>query len=121
MRERDFEHLVSQALEGIPPAIKERIENVDILVQLWPTREQLADNGLSRRYELLGLYEGVPLSQRGSGYGMVLPDRIFIFQGPIEAICHDEEEVQRQVRRTVVHEVAHHFGISDEELQAMGY
>jgi predicted Zn-dependent protease with MMP-like domain len=109
-----FEELVALALETLPDEIAARIDNVDIEVQEWPTREQARAAGA--RGLLLGLYQGVPLTRRHSSYGMVLPDRITIFQGPIEAISRSEAELVDQVRDTVVHEVAHHFGISDERL-----
>ena len=121
MRRREFEKLVSDALEGLPPAIQGMLENVAVLVQLWPTREQLRANGMRRRDELLGLYEGTPLTERGSGYGMVPPDRVTIFQGPLEALVDSQERLAKEVRDTVVHELAHHFGISDEDLERVGY
>ncbi len=121
MPRSEFEELVARALESLPPAIQERLENVEVLVRMWPTREQLRDNGASTRYGLLGLYEGVPLTERGAHYGMVLPDRITIFQGAVEAAFASEDDLVDEVRRTVVHEVAHHFGIGDDELEAMGY
>jgi predicted Zn-dependent protease with MMP-like domain len=110
-----FEELVALALETLPDEIAARIDNVDIEVREWPTREQARAAGA--RGLLLGLYQGVPLTRRHSSYGMVLPDRITIFQGPIEAISRSEAELVDQVRDTVVHEVAHHFGISDERLR----
>lgn len=117
----EFEQVVARALESLPPQVQQRIENVEVMVRLWPTREQLVNNGLRSRFDLFGLYEGVPLTERGSHYGMVLPDRITIFQGPLEHVCASEEELEREIRKTVVHEVAHYFGISDAELEAMGY
>jgi len=116
-----FEEHIATALESLPQPIKERLENVDVLVAMWPTREQLQQQGIRSKYGLLGLYEGVPLTERGSHYGMVLPDRITIFQGPLEAISGDEAQIEREIRHTVVHEVAHHFGIGDAQLRAWGY
>jgi predicted Zn-dependent protease with MMP-like domain len=110
-----FEELVALALETLPEEIAQRIDNVDIEVQEWPTREQARAAGA--RGLLLGLYQGVPLTRRHSSYGMVLPDRITIFQGPLEAISRGDDELVERVRETVVHEVAHHFGISDERLR----
>lgn len=109
-----FEELVALALETLPDEIARQIDNVNIEVQDWPTREQARMAG--PRGLLLGLYQGVPLTRRSSGYGMVLPDRITIFQGPIETVSRSEPELVEQVRSTVIHEVAHHFGISDERL-----
>ena len=121
MKRRDFEHLVEQAFAGLPQTVKQRLENVDILIQLWPTREQLIENGMRNKHDLLGLYEGVPLTERTASYGAVLPDRVTIFQGPLEAAVASEPELVEEIRKTVVHELAHFFGWSDEELERMGY
>ncbi len=121
MRTIEFEKLVTKALDELPATVHEMLENIDIVVQLWPTREQLMDSEMTSRYEMLGLYEGVPLTERGSGYGMVLPDRITIFQGALEAAFRDPGELIEEIRTTVVHELAHHFGWSDEDLHEMGY
>ena len=115
----DFEELVRQAVEALPEQFLQRLDNVDVLVSGWPNRAQLVANGLGPGETLLGLYEGVPLTERVN-YNMVPPDVITIFQGPIEDICHTPDEVMEQVRDTVVHEVAHHFGISDAQLEAWG-
>ena len=117
---RRFEELVRQALDELPSPIKSRMDNVDIVVQEWPTPSDLDDAGLHSRRELLGLYQGVPLTER-SDYTMVLPDIITIFRRPIEARCATAEEVVQEVRVTVVHEVAHHFGISDDALEETAY
>jgi predicted Zn-dependent protease with MMP-like domain len=114
-RER-FEELVRRALATLPEALAERIDNVDVEVQDRPSREQLTGARVPPGHTLLGLYQGVPLTKRHSGYGMVAPDRIIIFQGPLEYISHDEADLVERVRATVVHEVAHHFGISDARL-----
>ena len=119
MRAHDFEALVRDALAGLPPAFLDRLENVDVLVEEWPSPDQLNDAGLDEEDLLYGLYEGVPLTER-EGYNLALPDRITIFQGPIEEDCATAEEVVEQVRETVVHEVAHFFGISDAQLEEWG-
>jgi predicted Zn-dependent protease with MMP-like domain len=121
MRTLEFEKLVSTALDELPPAIHEMLENIDVVIQIWPTREQMIENDLSNKHDILGLYEGVPLTDRASDYGMVLPDRITIFQGALEAAFPRPDELVEEVRATVVHEIAHHFGWGDEEIQAMGY
>ena len=110
-----FEELVRRALDTLPEGIAARIDNIDIEVQDWAGPEQLASVGV-RHGTLLGLYQGVPLTRRGSGYGMVAPDRIIIFQGPIERMSRDDDDLVERVREVVVHEVAHHFGISDARL-----
>jgi predicted Zn-dependent protease with MMP-like domain len=111
-----FEELVRLAMDGLPEEIARRIDNVDIEVQEWPSAQQLASARVGPGSTLLGLYQGIPLTRRNSGYNLVAPDRIFIFQGPIERIAHDDAALVDRVRDVVVHEVAHHFGISDARL-----
>ena len=121
-RER-FEELVSEALDSIPQQLWDAIENVGVLVEEWPTRVQMASVGLDHGTSLLlGLYEGVPLTARSHHYGLVLPDKITIFRIPVLRVCPpgDEDAVRAQVRRTVLHEIAHHFGISDQRLHQLG-
>ncbi len=121
MNEEAFARLVAEALDTLPPEIAAQMENVEVVVEPYPTRAQLAAGRVRRGQTLLGLYEGVPRTQRTAHYGLVLPDKITIFQRPIEAACHTEAEMRNQVRRTVVHEIAHHFGLDDEALRRMGY
>lgn len=116
MRKDRFEALVRRALHGLPPEIGRRLDNLAILVADWPTPRQLAQAGLSRRRDLLGLYEGIPLGGRGSGYTMVPPDRITIFRRPVELLCPTEDEMEEEVRRVVLHEIGHHLGFSEERL-----
>lgn len=118
-RER-FEELVAEAVESLPEKFKEALENIAVLVADWPTREQLEAVGLRRKDELFGLYEGVPLPKRTHNYQMVLPDRITIFQKPIEMRYHSEELIRRKIQSTVRHEIAHYFGISDKRLRDLG-
>ena len=115
-----FEALVAQAIEGLPNEFLDRLDNVGIVAADWPTEEQRRYPHLSPRDTLLGLYEGVALTDRQS-YGMVLPDKITIFQRPLEGISENEEDLIYQVQVTVVHEIAHHFGINDERLHELGY
>lgn len=106
-----FEELVSEALSTVPENLASQIENLAIIV---------ADNAGGR--PLYGLYEGVPLTKRGPiSYSGVMPDRITLFRAEICQPCHNEEEVRAQVRKTVIHEVAHHFGISDPRLKELGW
>jgi predicted Zn-dependent protease with MMP-like domain len=106
-----FEELVGDALDAIPPELGRLMDNVAVLVK----------EG-SPGSRLLGRYDGIPLTERDAGYeGMVVPDRITIFRQPILAACRDEDEVVEQVRITVVHEVAHHFGIDDDRLHELGW
>ena len=108
-RER-FDELVAEALDGIPPELGDLMDNVAVFVEE------------GRDPNLFGLYTGVPLTRRDAGYaGMVMPDRITIYRRPICSRCRSEEEVREAVRITVVHEVAHHFGIDDDRLRELGY
>jgi len=102
--------MVAEALDGLPPELGRLMRNVAVVVD--------AEGGPDG---LLGLYEGVPLTRRTSTYSMVMPDRITIFRRAICAICTSEEQVVDEVRRTVVHEVGHHFGIDDERLHELGW
>ena len=117
-RER-FEWLVFKAVDELPDEFRERMDNIDIVVQDEPTSRQLAEAGLRRSETLLGLYEGVPLTWRSRSYSMVPPDKITIFQKPIEARCRGDTEIQREIQRVVKHEIAHHFGIGDARLNQL--
>jgi predicted Zn-dependent protease with MMP-like domain len=117
-RER-FEKLVEEAVESLPQQFKDRLENVAVVVQYWPSGRQLRSVGMRRRDELLGLYEGVPLTAFGRDHSMtpLLPEKISIFQRPIELAYRSEGRIVRGIEETVRHEIAHHFGISDRRLQ----
>ena len=119
MRQDEFEALVLDAIGKLPQELLARLDNVAIVVQEWPSRAQLDEAELDQKNELLGLYEGIPLTDR-ENYNLVLPDKITIFQGPVEAIYHTREEMAREIKVTVAHEIAHHFGIDDERLEEMG-
>jgi predicted Zn-dependent protease with MMP-like domain len=118
--EREFERLVAEAIDSLPERFRRRLANVDVVVEDEPTPEDNAVAGLPSDEPLFGLYQGTPLTQRTSLYGMVLPDKISIFRGPITRFCHSKREMRAEVRQTIVHEFAHHFGISDEELDELG-
>jgi len=110
--EADFEALVAAALDEIPAELEREIENVAIVVEDWPPPGS----------RLLGLYEGVPLTRRGPiGYSGVMPDRITIFRGPLCARARDADDLAAQVRVTVLHEVGHYFGMSDDRLRELGW
>ncbi|GBD10537.1 hypothetical protein HRbin23_00181 [bacterium HR23] len=116
---RAFRRLVQEALAGLPATVLAYLDNVDILVQDWPTPQQLASVGAESPYDLLGLYEGIPRTER-SFYNLVLPDRITLFQRPIEAVCESAEEVAQQVRVTILHELAHYYGWKDADMERLG-
>jgi predicted Zn-dependent protease with MMP-like domain len=108
-----FDALVDRALDGIPDELAELVHNVVVLVEDEPPEGEPDD--------LLGLYDGVALTERDSTLTMQLPDRILIFRGPLLDMCESEEELVEEVRITVVHEIAHHFGIDDARLHDLGY
>jgi len=118
---RKFEGLVARALDGLPELIGERMNNVDVVIEEWPAREQYRRLGLNPDEWLFGLYEGTPLLERGITSDPLLPDKITIFKGPLEEACENEDQVAEEIRRTVVHEVAHHFGIDEDRLRDLGY
>ncbi len=117
-----FEELVQEALDSIPNELWNMIDNLVVTVEEWPSRTQLASADIPAGHTLLGLYEGVPLTGRNRYYGLVTPDKITIFRWPILRHCPtgDEDAIRAQVRRTVLHEVAHHFGIDDDRLHEIG-
>ncbi len=110
--DEEFEQYVADALDSLPVDLLKLVDNVAILVEA----EAPADDP-----DLLGLYDGIALTHRDSHYTFVAPDRILIFRGPLLRMCRDVEELVEEVRITVVHEIAHHFGIDDEQLHAWGW
>ncbi len=114
-----FEQLVVEALEELPPEIAAALDNVEIVVEREPRYRHRRAAGIARG-TLYGLYEGIPLTERVSSYNLVPPDVITIFQGPICRTARTIDEVRQIVRDTVIHEVAHHFGITDERLRQLG-
>jgi predicted Zn-dependent protease with MMP-like domain len=115
-RER-FETLVEQALREIPRRFRNAMQNVAVVVEDEPSDELLAELELEPPDTLLGLYQGTPLTERGWGHGNTLPDRISIFQGPIEDACEDDEEIRDCIAETVIHEFGHYFGMSEEQIE----
>jgi predicted Zn-dependent protease with MMP-like domain len=115
----DFYELVERALEGLPPELAELLDNVAIVVDDWPeySTPLVPDDPDGTLY---GLYEGVPLTQRGAGYYGALPDKITIFRGTLER-DFPREELEEQIRITVVHEIAHHFGFDEDRLEELGW
>lgn len=116
--EERFEAMVADALDSIPEELAEQLENVAVIVADWPTAAQLD----GRSGTLLGLYEGIDLPRRSPmGYTGVMPDTITIFRGPLTARARNEEDLARQVRVTVLHEVGHYFGLSEDRLHELGW
>ncbi len=116
MTRRQFEALVEKAMRRLPKKFKERIKNVAVVVEDWADDATLAEMGIEPPDTLYGLYRGIDLTHRDSGYGNVLPDTVTIYQGPIEEDCADEEEMAELVRETVIHEIGHYFGLDDETM-----
>ncbi len=120
MQRRRFLRLVQRALEDLPSPYSDWLANVDVVVERRLRPHHARTAGLAPGETLFGLYEGIPLIERSGDYGLVLPDKITIFQEPLEREFRQEAELVEEVRRTVLHELAHHFGTSDEELERLG-
>jgi predicted Zn-dependent protease with MMP-like domain len=115
-RER-FTVLVEEALREIPRGFRDAMKNVAVVVEDEPSQDLLDDLEMDPGDSLFGLYHGTPLTERDSSYGNILPDRISIYQLPIEEACEDEEDIRQCVAETVIHEFGHYFGLSEEEIE----
>ena len=120
MHSEVFQRLVAQALDDLPPDIRDRLDNIDVVVEDWPDRATLHRAGLRHPMQLLGIYHGVPRTKRTHNYALVLPDKITIYRRPIEMRSRTADDVRATVRRVVRHEIAHHFGIGDDRLRELG-
>ena len=123
LSDEEFEAAVGNALDAIPNDLAAELDNVVVLVRDEPEPELLTEldydaDGLPT---LLGLYDGVPLTERDDSWSMVLPDRILVFKGPLERWCSTREELVEEIEVTVIHEIAHHFGIDDDRLHELGW
>ena len=118
MTRAKFNQLVAEALDSLPAEFRRRIENVAVLVEDRPAQEPPSAPGQPKRL-LLGVFHGVPLTQRSSFQSFVAPSEIVLYQKNIEAVCHSDEEVRAQVRRTVIHEFGHYFGMTEEQLEGV--
>jgi predicted Zn-dependent protease with MMP-like domain len=116
-----FGELVAEALDEIPEPFASHLNNVEVVVEDEPGPDELERTGVAPGGTLFGLYQGIPQTDRGPGYTFVLPDKITIYRGPILRACANEDEVYDEVATTVVHEIAHHFGISDDRLDELGW
>ena len=117
MDREQFQDLVDQAWESIPDSFRERFSNVAVFVEDEPSVEHLRSVGAPAGYTLLGLYQGVPLSQRGRGYSMTLPDRVTLFQGPIVRSARSSGEIPQIIYDTLWHELGHHLGMSEKDVR----
>ena len=117
MTKKEFRKIVTKAIDKIPAQFLKKLDNVAIVVEDEPNFFQKTKLHLRRGWSLFGLYEGVPQVKRGSGYSGVLPDKITIFQKPIEAAAYSQEDIEEIVKNTVWHEIAHHFGMNEKEVR----
>jgi predicted Zn-dependent protease with MMP-like domain len=117
MKRPDFEGLVSDALATIPKRFRSAMKNLAIVVEDEPSRDLLQEMEIEPPDTLLGLYQGVPLTERHWGYGNTLPDRILLFQGPLERESSDDDDLVVAIGETLIHEIGHYFGLSEEEIQ----
>ncbi len=120
MEREHFRRLVREAVAMLPAQLLDRVQNVAIVIERRPTARERKAAGLGPGKTLLGLYHGIPLTHRGENYNLVPPDKISIYQEPIEELCENDDEVREQVRQTVLHELAHYFGIDDRRLGELG-
>ena len=121
MDRKAFEKMIDESVSELPDEFREKLKNVAIIVEDYPSEELMDQMGLSPHDTLFGLYEGVPLTERGYFTQPTYPDRILIFQRAIEDECDSPEEIKEEVKTTIVHEIAHFFGIDDDHLEELGY
>jgi predicted Zn-dependent protease with MMP-like domain len=115
----EFQEVVEQAIESLPEKFKSKLDNVDVVVEDYPPRE--VARRLPRGRLLLGLYQGVPQKRRTSRYALVLPDKISLFKKNIEAVSSSRKVIYERIRKTLLHEIGHHFSLTDSELRRMGW
>jgi len=120
MDKRRFEELVVEAVEALPQRFLGKLANIDIEVRDWPSPQELRSARVPPGATLLGLYVGIPHTRRTRGYHLALPDRIFVYQRPIERLCRSDDEVRERVGRVIKHEIAHHFGLTEADLRDTG-
>lgn len=116
-----FDELMHEAVEDIPHVFKDKIENLVFISEDYPTEHDIDRLGLKSKYSLLGLYSGVPYTYRNTYYMNVTPDRIILYKKNIESLCDNLEELKEKIREVVIHEVAHYFGMDEDEVRSAGY
>ena len=119
MSDQQFHDLIARAIDELPRRYIDHLDNVAITYENEPTPEQLTKQGVREGDLLLGLYEGVPLTERGAGYNLVLPDKITIFKQPILQLSHDEADFYQRVKHTLWHEIAHHYGLDHDRIHGL--
>jgi predicted Zn-dependent protease with MMP-like domain len=119
--EEEFQHYIEKALESIPETFRDKMDNIAFIVEPYPSDNDLERLGIKSRRQLLGLYSGIPYTHRDTGYMGSLPDRIILFQKNIESLCRTERDLVEKIREVIIHEVAHYFGMNDEEIRQAGY
>lgn len=119
--EEQFHALMEEAIETIPEGFKDKIENLAFIVEPLPTESDMERLGINSRYSLLGLYSGIPYTSRTTWYAGVTPDRIILFQNNIQSVSSTMAELKEKIREVVVHEVAHYFGMNEDEIRDAGY
>jgi predicted Zn-dependent protease with MMP-like domain len=119
MPDEFFEDIVYQTIDELPDSFKQLMDNIDVVIEDWPSRSQLSKLGLKNKESLLGLYEGIPLTERDSSYKLVLPDRIYIFKKPIVKQYRTHRELKLGISKVVKHEIAHYFGLDDQRLREL--
>jgi len=119
--EEHFSEMMEEALHAIPEPFKDKIENLVFMVEPYPSDADLGRVGLTDRYSLLGIYSGVPYTNRNTYYMNTTPDRIILFQRNIERFCNTEDELKIKIREVLIHEIAHYFGMDEDQVRAAGY
>lgn len=118
-----FENIVEQTFERLPAKFKDVIENVGVVVEEYPDEEIVLNMRLRSKHDLLGLYQGIPLTRRGVNYGTypTSPDKITLYQTNIEAHCRNDQEISEKIYEVLIHEIGHYFGMNEEEIRAAGF
>jgi len=119
LSDEEFRQVVEEAIEALPDEFKSKMDNVDVVAEDYPPPE--VRRRTPRGVLVLGLYQGVPQKRRTTGYGLVLPDKISLYKKNIESICTTRDQVYRQIRKTLLHEIGHHFSLDDKELRDIGW
>jgi len=115
----EFEQLTLEAIESLPQEFAQKMNNIDVVVESWPSSDHLRIAKVPKSHLLFGLYQGQPLTQRGSHY-TGLPDKISLFAGPMALVSHNRESLKLRIRLTLLHEIGHHFGMTEEQLRKIG-